>query len=459
MADRKNYTYTPSYQPDGRGYTPPNARQAPPAARQQQVQQEPVRYQPRTVPPQGEGSMAAEGGARPIKDLAMLATILFGVPLIGIIAVFYQPFLWLFAVVCAVCFGVMWWKRCFVQGTRIMLSALLLVLALLSTLAAVSLQAPKEQGYPQYSGTNDTPQTFQDITTQQQTQEGTVFPGLTGADPEATAGIDLFGSAGDGTEGGTTGTDANQGTITNPFSAANQQSQESQGGGTDQGTGDANGVLAAALPTDAAPVNEAVSGAQTALENYLTCWKEKDYETMVNYTLPTWRAAQLSNGAQQQLYWNHNFWILKEWSMTSLTTSPAADSATFRLVTNMSKRNGAQTPVMMEYQATVVNDGTSWYVDPDSVRTGVTIEATAEPDYAGGSVVPTPVPPEPTIPPSTKLYRNSEGGKKYHAQEKCSSINEKYYSKMKSFSYSDLDKDDYKNLEPCSECDAPARNQ
>ena len=56
------------------------------------------------------------------------------------------------------------------------------------------------------------------------------------------------------------------------------------------------------------------------------------------------------------------------------------------------------------------------------------------------------------------LYYNSKGGSKYHAQEHCQSINSSYYQYIKSFTYSQINDDDYKDLSPCNQCNAPLRN-
>lgn len=60
-----------------------------------------------------------------------------------------------------------------------------------------------------------------------------------------------------------------------------------------------------------------------------------------------------------------------------------------------------------------------WAVDPDSLSTGVLVEAaTPTPDP---NVTPTPTPeptPTPTPGPKTKLYYNKSGGKFYHAGSK-----------------------------------------
>lgn len=66
--------------------------------------------------------------------------------------------------------------------------------------------------------------------------------------------------------------------------------------------------------------------------------------------------------------------------------------------------------------------------------------------------------PTPTPAPSskTKLYYNKDGGKKYHADPECYTV-DKEYLPLSSFTYGDLNKSPYNKLEPCDKCDAPAR--
>jgi len=61
----------------------------------------------------------------------------------------------------------------------------------------------------------------------------------------------------------------------------------------------------------------------------------------------------------------------------------------------------------------------------------------------------------PTADPKMRLYYNSDGGKFYHADAQCSTIDPKYQNKMKSFAYTDLTRSGYAKLKPCTKCGAP----
>ena len=85
-----------------------------------------------------------------------------------------------------------------------------------------------------------------------------------------------------------------------------------------------------------------------------------------------------------------------------------------------------------------------WAVDPDSLSTGVLVEAaTPTPDP---NVTPTPTPeptPTPTPGPKTKLYYNKSGGKFYHADQNCSKVASQYLPLTGSFTYKDINKSPY----------------
>lgn len=468
MANRSPYTYTPGYTGNGRSNTTNQnrqparqpVRQAQGGSRQGQPAPRP-RQAPR--PGQGGGSrnpaprpqqqryVAQQAPARPMKDLVMYALILFVAPLIGIVGVFFTPFLWVFMGVTLVCAAALWYRQpCFSLGQRIVFSALLVVLAVLSVAAVQSL-TPSQESYQmvpvtQPSATDSPVDTFPQQEQQQQVQNPALvgFPGVSATatppinlsiDPSVQSGLDETMPTFPGGSGGDTGGGDSLGAVTGLSTMGN----------TDPG---------------GAPPNPAVTGARQALESYLQQWVARDFEEMIRYTTEEWRSAQAS--PQQQLFWNHNWWILKSWTLTNETTSPTADSATFTVIADLSKSNTSQTPVKMEYKALVlkksVNGTDTWYVDPDSLRTGVAVTETMPPEVgaSGQMVDPTPT-PEPTISPSTKLWYNSEGGKYYHTSDKCGTINAKNQKYMKSFTYGDLDNKTYSKLLPCTTCNAPKK--
>lgn len=454
MANRtSNYSYTPSYTGNGRGSAkgnPPPRQQQRPAQRQPQPQNTAYRQPTGPRPAQVRYVQAPRQNTRPMKDLLMLALVLFITPLVGIIGIFYTPFLWAFVVLAAVCLMAMWMGRCFAQGTRVLVTGVLLVAAVLSLIGVMKLSSEPET-YPVVNGANILQQQYADS---QYTQgDGANLAASQQSDPlsantqqqapAVTAPINMGFSVAAPTEPPVAEVaSANTGEQT--YVAYDSQSQT-------------NTQLNVGVPgsEDASPpVNAVLNSAQQALVSYLNEWANQDYVAMVQYALPSWRSVQAE--PHRTLYWYHYWWVLNRWTISSEATSPSADSATFVVTADLTKNDSNKTPVQMSYTATVFESGGTWYVDPDSMRNGLPVTQTPPPQE-GQAVVDAGVPVEPTVDPAMRLWYNSEGGSFYHAVEKCSEINEKYYKSMKEFTYSLLNESPYNKLKPCSACSAPKK--
>ena len=57
----------------------------------------------------------------------------------------------------------------------------------------------------------------------------------------------------------------------------------------------------------------------------------------------------------------------------------------------------------------------------------------------------------------TLLYYNPNGGSNYHTEHDCRGIKEKYWMQMESFSYGELENDNFASLTPCPYCQPPRR--
>ncbi len=203
------------------------------------------------------------------------------------------------------------------------------------------------------------------------------------------------------------------------------------------------------------------SACEQVLAQYLEYWKTGIVESMVELSAPSWRAKQ-ENTAKTALYWLINGKKLDSYAMQGSPSGMETDTArTISLVMNTTQKN---TQRSQQFNAIVMQENNQWYVDPDSLKNGKDLSgAVASADGsaadAGVSATPTPV-PGPTATPKpgskTKLYYNAKGGKYYHAEAKCSSVEEQYLP-LKSFTYGQLSKTQYKNLLPCSKCKAPSR--
>lgn len=452
MASR-NYTYTPSYTGPSRGNASNTSRQRPPQQQApQRVQASPQQRRPVQQPSGRYNAPPPQQANRPMKDLLMLAVVLFIVPLVGLIGIFVRPFLIAFVVVSSLCVAVMWLLQCFTPGSRIIFTLILMVLAILSMLVVIDIQpAAQSTGYAMVDGALQP-------AAQGSGSDVDTFPGVQAS---ATAPINMgFASLGNTAAidpaGETEETEPE--TQTEPVVASapvpgviydSFAQTGTQGGEVPMvGVPDVN-----AGEGGAQPANAALSGAQEALTQYLDLWKERDFESMVELTTQDWRTSQ-NQPLQQQLYWNHYWWLLNSWTLENSSTSPSADSVTIKVTASLRKNNSSKDEATLIYNALVFSKDGAWKVDPDSLRNGtepppVQVQTQAEP---GAEATPEPAP---TINPSTTLWHNADGGKYYHAEQKCSEINSKYYDKMKSFTFGQLSEKEYSKLLPCSTCNAP----
>ncbi len=415
MASRNQYTYTP-------GYTGAN-RQAP-----QRSGARPASYQ---RPPQGTAQPGtarrpvAAAKARPTGDTLILTLLFIVAPLCGILGVFVKTFLWVFVGIALLIIAMMWMLKSFAPRGRTFLSGVLLALCTVAMLSLVEI-TPKADTFPQY-GAGD-PTTAQNGGNTNNTGTGTpqgnnaAFIGM-GGDATATPPIDLTGMGVAGTDG-----DAAGEAIANPTEAA--------------------------ATADPYATPRTLSAAEAMLDKYLQLWVDANFEEMVQYTTPTWRKSVASPATQ--LFFNHGALFLQNWTITSEAQAASADSATLTVVANLIKDNSLRTPVTNKYEALMFNVDGVWYVDPASLRSGIPLTEptpTAQPIDAPAAT-PTPVP---TTSSKTKLWYNTSGGKYYHSEQKCKAIATEYYSKMKSFTYADINKSPYSKLVPCPTCNAPKR--
>lgn len=202
--------------------------------------------------------------------------------------------------------------------------------------------------------------------------------------------------------------------------------------------------------TTAAPVFS--SEAETVMNNYMQMWFDENYEDMVRYTKPEWRLKQ--EAPSRQLNWNHSGWKLKSWRIEPAAVSPNADALALKVLTNLTRERQTDAFYTCEYSALLFYVDGVWYVDPDSMRANPVLvdpDKTPSPNESANSAEPNTI--NPTTKPTTKLWYNTDGGTYYHLDQKCKSLNPKFYDKMESFEYSELMR--FSKLKPCLECDAP----
>ena len=352
---------------------------------------------------------------RPKKEWNQLLLMLFFVvlPVIGLLAIFFQPVRYIFMAAAVACIALMWLVHAFLFPGRMILTAvygLLLVFTLVTALTANSSQMRRQQQANFFAQTTPVPTSTPFITQYIGDTVGThngMTDGMTGIQ-----GVGFSGGSGD-------------------------QSVEDLGV-TETGA------------NEYVPVTKTDS--EIALENFMEKWRKAIIADMVAYTPSAWRESQ-GESAQQQLFWKFAQRPLEDWRQMSAPSG--TDTSTARTITVEADVNYGGELRTYQYDAIVLNENGKWYVDPDSLSSGIL--KTASPPTPDPNMTPTPSPePTPTPKPSakTKLYYNKDGGRKYHAEKDCYTVDKKYLP-LASFNYGDLSKKPYNKLEPCDKCHAP----
>ena len=374
---------------------------------------------------------------RPKREWNQLLLLLFFVvlPIFGLLAIFFQPIRWVFMLLTVGCLALMWLVHAFLFPGRMILTAVYGLLMIFTLVTALNTQ-----------GSSKLPQTnvpFPPTNTVQPVVQPVQTPMI---------GYDVQGYT-DPFAGGSDGLDAQRGAVdaqgyTDPF--ADVQGVGMTGGSEDQSNQDMGAADAGAT----AYVPDVKSDAEVALENFMEKWRKGIIADMVAYTPPSWRSAQ-ADSAQQQLFWKFANKPLQDWRQMSAPTGTNDSTArTIAVEADISYGGEVRT---YAYDAIALNEEGGWYIDPSSLSNGILqVPSTPTPD-PNATPVPTPTPsPTPTPGPKTKLYYNKDGGRYYHADPECPSV-DKDYLPLASFTYGSLNKKPYTALKPCTKCNPPSR--
>ncbi len=348
---------------------------------------------------------------RPKKEWNQLLLMLFFVvlPVLGLLAIFFQPVRWIFMAAAVVCILLMWLVHAFLFPGRMILTAVYGLLMIFTLVSALSTQNAGKQIRQQNFFMQETP-----IPTQTP-----VFI----YDPYASG--DIY-------------SDALSGLQEVGLSGGSEDESGQDLGLTDAG---ATGY-----------VSNDKSAAEVRLASFMEKWRKGIIADMVAYTPQSWRDAQ-AESAQQQLFWKFAQRPLVDWRQMSAPTG--TDASTARTITVEADVNYGGATRTYQYDAIMLFENEDWFVDPDSLSSGILVTpATPTPDP---NMTPTPSPeptPTPTPGPKTKLYYNKDGGKRYHIEPECYTVDKKYLP-LASFTYKDLEKSPYNRLEPCEKCQAP----
>ena len=389
-------------------------------------------------------------------DMFVLLLMLIVGPLCGVLGVFLRPMLWVFLIVEGAAIALMWAFKCYLMRGRVLLTCVLLVLMTLALLAGVDVgKAP--QNYQSYGG--------------QLAASNGAQPAVQSTDTPW-GGVSGVGLGGLTSEANATAEPVQDEQQDSHLAALNLEGAQAPVA-ADNTYGDAAGADVAPVQAEAteSPMTGVLAAAESVMKSYMQCWQQENWESMVQYVTPTWRSAQTN--PQLQLYWNHGgIWTLNNWTMTAQNAQLNADSITFSILADLSKSTTG-TKITKRYEGIVIKDENgTWYVDPDSMRTGVEVKETASDvgaanaaavaeDSALASQVTVSnsdtTAQTSSVNPNMTLWYNSKGGTFYHLKQKCESIGKEYYDSMKSFTYGELNDSAYAKLKPCKTCDAPAR--
>lgn len=356
---------------------------------------------------------------RPKKEWNQLLLMLFFVvlPVFGLLAIFFQPIRWVFMILTVACLALMWFVHAFLFPGRMILSAvygLLMVFTLVTALNAQSSRLPK------------TTSPFAQVTT-------TIAPTQ----------VPIYSQV----------YNSNAGLVTDSgySNSLNDIQEVGMAGGSEDESGQDLGLSDAGATGYVSTVK---SDAEIALENFMEKWRKGIIADMVAHTPPSWRDAQ-ADSAQQQLFWKFAQKPLQDWRQMSAPTG--TDDSTARTISVEADISYSGEVRTYAYDAIALCEDGSWYIDPDSLSSGILqVPSTPTPD-PNATPAPTPEPtPTPTPGPKTKLYYNKDGGKYYHADPECYTV-AKEFLPLASFTYGNLNKSPYTKLQPCPKCDAPSR--
>ena len=168
-------------------------------------------------------------------------------------------------------------------------------------------------------------------------------------------------------------------------------------GGSDDGSGDSGLYDESGTDENAPYVATVKSEAEIALENFMEKWRKGIVADMVEYTAKSWQDS-LSDQPSQQLFWKFAQKPLVDWrQMAAPTGTDESNARTISIQADVNYGGKART---YQYDALVLCEDGKWAVDPDSLSTGVLVEAaTPTPDP---NVTPTPT-PEPIANPAALI--------------------------------------------------------
>jgi len=207
--------------------------------------------------------------------------------------------------------------------------------------------------------------------------------------------------------------------------------------------------------TEPVELTPAETEAGLRLAAFMDNWGKNDIETMLTYVMLSWRSGKADPAnALFNLVANRT---PIEYTIEAISGSAGDTSRAITMSATIDKNNGND-PVRYRFNILMSLEDGDWYVDPNTLSTNETTPTeTPLPDNIDALYTPAPRTTVTPVPPaSTLLYYNASGGKYYHADPNCDSVNSKYLP-MASFTYGEVNTAPYSSLIPCLQCNAPTR--
>lgn len=188
------------------------------------------------------------------------------------------------------------------------------------------------------------------------------------------------------------------------------------------------------------------------LEAFLSSWHDNDLDGMLAQCAAAWKEKR--ENPKMDL-----FAILAnrtpiEYELSMLYGNPGDTVRTASVKCLIDRHNGKEPNLyLLEIIMNRDSDGL-WYVDPESLLSYEDARYAREPE-----ATPEPAEEEPEVTGDTVLYYCPQGGEYYHLERYCPRVNEKYLPLQGMFTYAQLDDEAFRDLQPCSICGAPARQE
>ncbi|MDD2649013.1 MAG: hypothetical protein PHI27_02095 [Eubacteriales bacterium] len=209
-------------------------------------------------------------------------------------------------------------------------------------------------------------------------------------------------------------------------------------------------------PTDVPANLQSKSASEMTLDLFLGYWMENDIEHMTTLTTNTWRSSLTQNDPQTEMFRIIARRKLVEYEVKRISGTEMDTTRQAQVRCAVEFSGSAERKV--DYTVFLIQENGSWYVDPNTIASGVEVDEQAEAEeeqqaaLGGYEITPEPVV---TVDPNTLLYYNPDGGSYYHVDANCSSVGTKYRPLTGTITYSQLSGEPYNKLKPCKECGAP----